>query len=78
MLAMYDLDLPRGSDLHIRKIKMLKEVYQYSDILMKKAMENEFLETETYIAELQKNIGCYTNSENFGKCRDGIVKIKMN
>ncbi|KAG5864933.1 hypothetical protein JTB14_031530 [Gonioctena quinquepunctata] len=77
MLAMYDLDLPRGSDVHIRKIKMLKEVYQYSDIPMKKAMENEFLEVETYIAELQKNIGCYTNSENFGKCRDGIVKIKM-
>ncbi|KAG5885235.1 hypothetical protein JTB14_002663 [Gonioctena quinquepunctata] len=77
ILEMDDLNLPRGSDLHTRKIKMLKEVYQYSDILAKKAMENEFVQIETYIAHFEENFEYFTKSENLGECRDGIENIKM-
>ncbi|KAG5867152.1 hypothetical protein JTB14_016229 [Gonioctena quinquepunctata] len=40
ILEMDDLNLLRGGDLYDKKIKMLKEVLQYSDLLEKKAMEN--------------------------------------
>ncbi|KAG5862389.1 hypothetical protein JTB14_015633 [Gonioctena quinquepunctata] len=53
ILEMDDLNLLRGGDLYNKRIKMLKEVLQYSDLLEKKAMENEFKEVEARIVNLQ-------------------------
>ncbi|KAG5885236.1 hypothetical protein JTB14_002664 [Gonioctena quinquepunctata] len=77
ILEMDDLSLERGSDLQNKKIALLKEVYQYSDILAKKAQEKEFEQVETYINDIQENFEYHTNSENLKKSKGKIEKVRM-
>ncbi|KAG5880832.1 hypothetical protein JTB14_027613 [Gonioctena quinquepunctata] len=75
ILEMDYLNLLRGGDLYNKKIKMLKEVLQYSDLLGKKAMENECKEVKARIVNLQNKFECQMKLEDLEKCEEVMGKI---
>ncbi|KAG5873049.1 hypothetical protein JTB14_010532 [Gonioctena quinquepunctata] len=74
ILEMDDLNLLRGGDLYNKKIKMLKEVLQVSDLLEKKAMENEFKDVKARIVNFQNKFDGQMKLEDFEKCEEVMRK----
>ncbi|CAG9820308.1 unnamed protein product [Phaedon cochleariae] len=75
---MEDMEVPKGTKLHSRKLHILKELYEYGNLLDKRAMETEnLLQYERDIADIESHFSYYSKSpKDLEKLADKIVYLK--
>ncbi|CAH2008928.1 unnamed protein product [Acanthoscelides obtectus] len=78
ILRMDDMDFPKDSELHDKKIRLLKEIYHCGDLLDKRAKETEdLIHFEREIEDIENNFERYTKStEDLEKLATKVMAMK--
>ncbi|VEN47273.1 unnamed protein product [Callosobruchus maculatus] len=79
ILRMDDMDFPKDSELHDKKIRLLKEIYHCGDLLDKRAKETEdLIQFEKDIEDIENNFERYTKSAtDLEKLATRIMAMKV-